>query len=88
MKIGTPYGVPILLLYYRILLQGISYSFQGVGGDDLVHRVCVLLLHFVEAFPAALYLVHERECLPPVLELAVAAHAVVVVFGQALLYQE
>ena len=74
--------------YYAIFFLDVSDSFQGVGGDDLVHRVGILLLHPVEPFPAALYLVYERECLPPVLELAVSAHAVVVVFGQALLYQE
>ena len=57
------------------------YLFSVVGDYELADGIAVALLYAAEPLPVAVYLLDERECLGPTVELSVAAKSVGVVFG-------
>ena len=70
----------------RVLFD--ANPFESVCRNYLMYRVGIFLLHPCEPFPTALYFVYERYGLFPILELSVAAYAVIVEFWYALSHKE
>ena len=65
-----------------------TYLFESVCRYYLMHGVGIFLLHPCKSFPTALYFVYERYGLFPILELSVAAYAIIVEFRYAFFHQE